>query len=273
MHTIEIKNIRNNDNFRYSFIVVKGYVRSKRENQPSCKNQTIVVITNKSAFYTSQLHYNKFKQLIELNPGENNLTISYCCVNLSIMVMFVPPSNELSVVPLYIICDGHNGHFQAPVAEISDPASALKRINTGIKLIQTVIAEKLHELGLSRKTFRLEDCLIFRSKLFYKHARKMNQNELWNYFAKEIINSVIGSNQKKYIGFVSCTKYTNGDAISYEDMVNKTEAHVALGGGGLALFGTACLYTWPSNVLHVSTHFENQALVTKGQFMDDSCYR
>lgn len=101
----------------------------------------------------------------------------------------------------------------------------------------------------------------------------MNQNEMWNYFAREIMNSTIGSNQKKYVAFLSCTKYTNGDGVSYEEMLNQTQAHAALGGGGLALFGTACLYTWPKNVFQVSSCFKNQELVDKYHFMDDSCYR
>lgn len=272
MHRIEIKNIKNNETFSYSFVVIKGFIHNL-ENQHICKSSASVVIANNSASYTSQLHLNKFKQLVALNRGKNNLTITYCCVNLSIVVTFIPRSSELSVMPLYIICDGHNGNFQAPDTVKNDPINALKRINTAMKLIQTVLAEKLHELGFNRKTFKLADCLIFQSKLFYKQARKMNQNDLWNYFAREIMNSTIGSNQKKYIGFISCTKYTSGNSVSYKEMLDQTKAHVALGGGGLALFGTACLYTWPKNVFKVSAFFSNQEPVDKQNFMDDSCYR
>lgn len=273
MHKIEINNIKSNENFHYPFIVIKGQVHSGEKTV--CKQiQSKINVMNSHTIYTSPLYLNKFKQLIELNPGENYITISYCCVSLSITLSFLPQLTELSVVPLYIICDGHDGCFQAPATEDNDHSNALKRIDTGLKLIQAVMAEKLYEAGLQRKTFNLDNCVVFRSNLFYKQARKMKQKELWFHFAREIMSSVIGSSKKKYIGFVSCTKYSNGDNHNnYEEILNQTEAHASLGGGGLALFGTACLYTWPENVFQVIEKFTNEELVDRRQFMDDSCYR
>ncbi|GLV32490.1 uncharacterized protein CBL_00800 [Carabus blaptoides fortunei] len=59
----------------------------------------------------------------------------------------------------------------------------------------------------------------------------------------------------------------------HDDIVGLTEAHAALGGGGLAIFGSACLHTWPRKLEDVSKCFQNETLVDKNQFMDDSCYR
>lgn len=52
-----------------------------------------------------------------------------------------------------------------------------------------------------------------------------------------------------------------------------TKAHAALGGGGLALFGSGCLYTWPETLDIVKDALEDQTAVDWKNFMDDSAYR
>lgn len=218
-----------------------------------------------------------FKILIELKLGENIINVDFCCSSLNMKLTYQRRKSSLNVVPMYIINHGHCGQFQASATEDNSPQSACKRILTGSKLAQCLIAEKLYEEGLGRKTFQLEndECVIFRSNLNYKLARKMNQEELWAHIGREIMNSEIGSENKKYLGFLSCTKYNGEKKVvkSYEDMIKVTEGHVALGGGGLALFGTACLHTWPKSVDEVLSRFKDDTVVDRGKFMDDSCYR
>jgi hypothetical protein len=52
-----------------------------------------------------------------------------------------------------------------------------------------------------------------------------------------------------------------------------TKGHVALGGGGLALFGSGCLHTWPESLEHVLECFTSQEVVDWKTLMDDSAYR
>lgn len=52
-----------------------------------------------------------------------------------------------------------------------------------------------------------------------------------------------------------------------------TQGHAALGGGGLALFGSGCLYTWPDKIEQVQARFQDQTPVNWRRFMDDSGYR
>lgn len=94
---------------------------------------------------------------------------------------------------------------------------------------------------------------------------------------REILTSSIGSETKKYLAFLSCTKYC-GDKYtdnlkSHEDLLRITQGYVALGGGGLALFGTACLYTWPEKFDDTVNRFLDDREVDRGKFLDDSCYR
>jgi len=56
-------------------------------------------------------------------------------------------------------------------------------------------------------------------------------------------------------------------------VVSRVQGHVALGGGGLALFGTGCLHTWPQEVEEIIPRFNDATKIDKMKFMDDSCYR
>lgn len=89
--------------------------------------------------------------------------------------------------------------------------------------------------------------------------------------------SSIGSENKKFLAFLSCTQYHgegyNSGMECHEDLIRLTEGYIALGGGGLALFGTGCLYTWPEFFDDIIPRFEDSTLVDKSQFLDDSCYR
>lgn len=74
-------------------------------------------------------------------------------------------------------------------------------------MLQCVTAEKLYEKTLVRKTFALEDeCQIFFSELSHSDAVKMDERQLWGYIGREIMKSEIGSADKKYLGFLSCTR-------------------------------------------------------------------
>lgn len=91
------------------------------------------------------------------------------------------------------------------------------------------------------------------------------------------MTSPIGSDTKKFLAFLSCTRYRKEDYVEdmkcHEDLIRITQGYVALGGGGLALFGTACLYTWPEKFEDILSKFTNDSLVDRAQFLDDSCYR
>ncbi|KAG5899909.1 hypothetical protein JTB14_002461 [Gonioctena quinquepunctata] len=280
-HNIKVINFSNHDAVTYSIIKIIGSIQNATGlSCQTANNQNVHLTLNDdpSIDTTTNIVDNKFKFLVELKKGKNQINIKYCCEKFEITVEYVSISSDNSVIPLYVICDGHDGRFQAPACEKNDLESACKRITLSSKLLQCVTAEKLYEHGLGRKTFNLEkDCQIFRSKLNYRDAKSLSQMELWEHIGREILKSEIGSENKKYLAFLSCTKYC-GDRYrdtmkSHEDLLSITQGYVALGGGGLALFGTACLYTWPKEFDEIIPRFEDETPVDRTQFLDDSCYR
>lgn len=278
MHLIKILNFADYEKVNHSFVVIKGCVINSTSDK--CTESHDKIFLKIGQHQVSQKFYPQsciFKFLIELSSGLNNFTLIYCQASLKFCLEYVEQNTHFIVSPLYIICDGHDGRFQAPQHENNSIKSACKRILTGAKLLQCIVSEKLFENNLDRKSFKLEkECGVFYSKLHCDVARKMNQQELWTYFATELINSPLKNNNKKILALLSCTRYQgnlNNKTALYEDVLKQTEGHVALAAGGLALFGSGCLYTWPEDITQVIPRFLNESQVNSNYFMDDSCYR
>ena len=80
----------------------------------------------------------------------------------------------------------------------------------------------------------------------------MEAEKLWQSLARELVTSEdIGDKRAKYLAWLSSTEYHNPRGLrpmSHKETLTMTQGHIALGGGGLGLFGTGCLWTWPSSV-------------------------
>ncbi|KAK5645282.1 hypothetical protein RI129_006582 [Pyrocoelia pectoralis] len=255
----------------YSAIICSGHI----QNPQSCTSH-ISVTSACDAQKSIEINTNEnfFKCILELEIGTNVLIFQYCSSSINVTIDYKPRETSFTVVPLYIICEGHDGRFQAPSTEPNLPKNACKRITTACKLLQSVFGHKFGKVGLEKRSFVLDsECLIWYSKLNVEKALNMTQTELWYHFAREIMSSNIASSNKKYLAFLSCTVYHGDeyyDGISYKDMLNLMRGYVAYGGDGLALLSTGCLYTWPETLNDMYSRFGNCTLVNKAKFMDDS---
>ncbi|KAF7287347.1 uncharacterized protein LOC143191030 [Rhynchophorus ferrugineus] len=280
-HGINIINFGKNETISYAVVKIVGTVRLKR-NIPQCPtDDTEVIVTSKQTNQQRKIRpgsNNHFKILLQLEEGNNDFRFEFGCQFEEISIKNNSLQSEYTVTPLYIICEGHDGTFQGPVDQKCDIESACNRILLCTQLLQCFSAEKLFENGLGRKTFSIENkCQIFQSKITSDDVAKMSQEELWQNIAREIMTSEISSQKRKYLAFLSCTKYHGElyqDSLkSHEQLLKITDGYIALGGGGLALFGTACLYTWPENFDNILIKFTDETPVDKKNFLDDSCYR
>ncbi|KAK4876364.1 hypothetical protein RN001_012786 [Aquatica leii] len=274
-HKIILDNIKDQETFTYSLVLCKGHIDLAEES--FCSSQ-ISVKSNYCYLPTIEidLKTKHFKCLLELQNQSQTYTFSYCNESLAVTILFKPRDTSLTVLPLYIICDGHDGRFQAPETETSTVDSACNRITTGSRLIQTILGDKLKDFGMKNKSFELEQCAVFYSKLPVVSALEMSQMELWYYFAREIMSSGLGSCEKKYLGFLSCSTYDGSRYhrdMKHEDLIKLVKGYVAYGGDGFALLGTGCLYTWPETIDAVYTKFKDDTLVDTTKFIDDSCRR
>ena len=260
----------------------------------------------------------KFKFLVQLKVGINKISLEYFRIRRSVTISFEPPYARQShqVKLLYIICADSEGNFQSPNEEgeeslnknghkegqpnvRNDVNSAKKRISLAGAIIQSLLAESLEVHGLERKTIQFYNDLseqsnnkiddhevypetyVFKSNLYTKEVYNMNQRELWEHHAKEIIaseqNDFLKRNIKvKYLAIHSATRYCNTSKAVPRDhahVLSLTKGYASIGGGDFALLGSGCLYTWPEQMSDVIPTFYNTTEVDVTTVMDDSAYR
>lgn len=275
-HRIVLSDLSPEESVTFSLVLIKGFIKINNINSPCYSTQcNVVQLRNNSSNETSEwpVVKNKFKCLADLVNGDNVIVLKYCKTKLEFNLNYTPRKTKFCVTPLYIICKGHSGRFQAPENCENSVETACRKIGVGARLIQCLTAEKLYQCGYDKKTFQLErdlsnrkeECVQFHSTLSVTEARSMRQEELWTYFGREIMSSSLSSSNRKFLAFLSCTLWDSKAGV--------VRAHAALGGGGLALFGTGCLHTWPSDVKDVVTCFLDSTPVDTNYLMDDSCYR
>ena len=117
---------------------------------------------------------------------------------------------------------------------------------------------------------------VFKSKLTLADIWSKSESQLWEEHAKELIASELYTDDVKLLAVMSATRYENATSkrpSSHSEMLSMVKGHAALGGGGLALFGSGCLYTWPKKLEDVQQRFQDQTEVDWLYFMDDSAFR
>lgn len=261
--TINFLNVISNQHFNHSIILIRGKICNYNHR-----------ITSACLQYTNELDENcriknvevtidgRFRVAVELTPGANLLKFQYCCISNELSLVFnahVNPKFQLKV--FYIICQNHDGNFQIPNNEQNTIKEACEKIDLAVRLVQCLYAEMLEKHGFKRKTFNFVKCQPFYSNLSLEEARQWNQNELWNFHAKEILARETDLQQQyKYFGVLASTICING----------VIKGHAALGIGDVALFGSGTLYAWPLNFESVEMCFRDDKLVDSKQLMDDS---
>lgn len=268
-HEIIISNAIESEKLVCPLYLLKGSIRNP------CRYTKIIISTHNAIQYSCSFCENtgKFKALIgDLVNGQNHLTITYCSAVTTLNLTYESPLNvNYTIKVLYIVCKGHDGCFQSPSTDNSID-NACARLTVGLKLIQSLFGDKLSEHGFGRKTFQLSsECVPFHSQLAVEEAQRMDENSLWNYFAREVIRADSFGN-RKFIGFIGCTEYRGitDDNYTHENFKLNTVANAALGGGDFALFGTGCLYTWPKSIANVIECFESTEPVDLNNYLDDS---
>lgn len=288
IHSIDILNFCNREEVPHSVVVVEGNIKT---DGSSCQSRKVTVErfsrswctpTTSTHSISTSFH---FKFILRLEQGVNTFSMRYCSVQTEFTLVFQPRNTSYCVLPLYVICKGHDGRFQAPEYEDNSIDGACDRIDVGIRLVQSLFAEKLKEGGFGRRTFQLQsdinpkvpDVNVFYSSLSVEDAHSKPMKDLWAHLAREIMVSQFGKENHKFVAFLSSTFYkgqpiTDGRPSHY-DILKCTDGYVAMGGGGLALLGTGCLHTWAPTIDEVEPRLTNNVKVDNTLFMDDSNYR
>lgn len=237
---------------------------------------------NRSNESTFNVNCNEFNALILLNVGNNCLKIVCGYEELIINVEYEPITNPRFVRIVYITCLNEE-KFQGPKDIDRNINSAIKRIRTGILLLQTFLAETLMTEGLGRKTFRLERdkegypvVHVLQLPLTISEAQKLSEERLWEIVAMQILSSYLADKKCKYVAFFNGTRFLNPEKKVFngeKEMMKNVKGQVSLGGGGLALVGTGALYTWASDISGIIKGFMNNSPIDSNTLMDFSAGR
>ena len=272
---IKINNIQKS--YSYPLIQLRGCVHR------SIKCDKILISVNSDVTDWPVIDSN-FKFLVHLRKGSNEVVVwlqsePKLKSKQKFTLKLEPISNNNFVKIVYLVCDSgsgqlfDNGSFQAPQTEDNSIGSAIKRISFNMLCSQCFFAQTLP----NQKTFNLElgennypEVHVFKLSATVEKIWSMDGPSLWRLVAKQLMTSTLADDHCKYIAFSSFTRYSRSDFESLSNPLRHVKGYSALGGGRLALVGTACLYTWASSLRELRNRFEDSRLVDRNLLMDDS---
>lgn len=260
---LTVDNIKNKETLRYSVTLIKGKadgyrvsVVNESNKRPDGRNQALTF-------------EGKYVTIVELVPGKNKLTINSAGETKQLELTYKPMKTDYKVNVVYITAQDGETKYPSPFK--NDDFDYKARLDTAVKLMQTFTAEQMNMLGYGRKTFNLDldkDGKVKIQTVAYpksaEELRKMDGGQLWGLFY-DWLDKQFPMNRNKNFAMMGFT--------SYDGATKKVYAHTALGGGGEALFGGSCLYTWPRNLNDVERAFLDDTLVDTNKSHDDSAYR
>lgn len=274
-HSIELKNLENIC-FSRQIIRVFGKIANPCENknveiyQNDCEEPLKSIIVKKN-----------FKHLLYLRENSTNIIrFKYCNEIIEIQIHHKSTDNiNYDVQPIYIIPKNHDGKFQSIDNKFDDGIHferALKKINTLMQLAQCIISSKISESD--EITFVLNKCEVFHSFIDVVEAREINQFDLYDKIAAELLTKFGYDTLKKrkFVGFLSCTEFLGLDeneAYNYANIQRKTRANPSLGSGFLALLGSGTFFSLPDDSREVINAFSDKTIVDTKRLLDDSNYR
>lgn len=244
---IHLLNNKINEHNKIPLVLLKGRVLYGNEGTiwccANCENVTIWPVHNKTfrLFVHLKSHYNEIK----IGTGEMGNKDQ---TEKTVQIYFQPSQKMpyfLRIV--YLVCDDNNSLFENGLIQncCGEISSATRRIAVSMLLIQAFFSETLP----GGQTFALEydnDNLplihVFKLKEKIQKLWSFEEKELWDYVANQIMMSNLFDDRCKFVAFCSFTRRKR-----FKESVSEL-GKVFLGGGGLALIGSADLHTWPSEL-------------------------
>jgi len=211
----------------------------------------------------------RYIALAELRPGTNRVTIIAGAARKQIRLTVVPPPSPYRVVPVWVVAnDGNGGHYTTQAA--SDQRVAGK-IDTMMRTIQCFTAETMNDLGYGRKTFNTTmdragrvAMQTVRVDKTDAELRAMTGDAIWSYVYDQLKRR-FPEDQNRWVALVAST--------TYDPATRKASAHLALGGGALACFGSGLMDFWPARPADIGPAFLNATRVDPAVRFDDSASR
>ncbi len=246
---------------RYPVVLLRGTV---------AKDVTTVTATTSKGKITGEVRDGLFKVLAELAPGENRIKLVDSSNSSSEFVLNYKKQSNPYYVRVIWMTD-NSGDTDYASSYQNDPQNYEDKLDVAAKLLQTFTAERMHDIGYGRKTFRLELDDSGKTKIHTLAAPKAAayyygiNDQQWYREINQWLNSKYPDPFAKNIVIAA---YTRKDPET-----GKMKAHTALGGGNQGLFGGASVFSWPDSIQDITTTFLSEEMVDPKQVHDDSAGR
>ncbi|HEY0714601.1 MAG TPA: hypothetical protein VGF45_18095 [Polyangia bacterium] len=259
---LAIENLMPGEVVPHDLLVVQGTARGGAEVEVTMRGQRAAWPIVKD----------QFRALIVLRPGNNDIDVRVGNLTRRLPIVYTPPTNPRFVRFLYVVPADADGSFQAPDgAGKTDQATAVAKLRTTARLIQTFYAEEMRRAGFGRRTFRLarderhEPIVeVFKSVRTTEQILALDRLGMWKAFTAEL-SSLPDREQSVDVAMLSLTRF--------DAKTGMTKGHVAIGWESLALFGNGSLYAHASSLNDVAARFLDATPVNPKLTFDDSLDR
>jgi hypothetical protein len=211
----------------------------------------------------------RFRALAGLVPGANVLSLTTPSGGIRLPLRYRPATTPL-VVRFVWLTDSTGGiAYQSERAD--DPQDFAAKIDTAAKLMQSFTAERLNDEGYGRRTFALEldddgrvRVRVVRAERDAAFYRGRTSGELYGEF-NGLLGRLLPTDHAKNAALMAFTRFN--------PLTRQAEAHTALGGGGLGLFGSGGVFSWPGSIGSAQAAFSDATRVDGSRSFDDSSGR
>jgi|GEM_PF-958645 len=188
----------------------------------------------------------RLKVLTPLQPGDNYISLRDRGRVTYLTLAYQPQTNPRRVRLVYALASDGDGHFDAPAGEPNSLANATARLGLGGRLIQSMMADRLAEAGFGHRTFRLKRDANGEPDV-YVWSTSLDTGTWWGMTGAEMF-SWVWQHRGELPPCDDCRTVVMLGMTHYDAAQNTAYAHTALGGGGLALFGSGTLYAWAESL-------------------------
>jgi hypothetical protein len=219
---------------------------------------------------TGVAYKGRFKVFTDLVPGDNDLLIKAGYSAAHLHLIYKPQTNPYFIRAVLFTDNTGDTNYETPIA--NDKQDYQGKFDTVLKMMQSYTADWMDHYGYGRRTFNLElgpdgkvIVHIVKGSYAADHYRyDIDRNGLYDSVTTEVIKNLPKAES------VDCT------LISFSKMDRKlghSVAYTALGGGKVALFGGACMYSFPDSIADIQKAFTDATYIDSKAYVSDSVER
>lgn len=260
---VTVQNLESGETLRYPVALLKGTaggatlkVVDRDNSRPDGTNEV-------------KTFEGRFVIVVELKPGRNRLHLTSGDDSKDLAITYKPMTTPYTVNVVYVTARDGDTHYPTPYAD--DDFDYKARLDTAVKLMQTFTAEQMKLNGYGRKTFNLAFDASGKVKI-QTVAYPSEAAELRKLDGNALYGLLYGWLDKQF-PMATTKNLTMMGFSGYDTEKKRALAVTALGGGGMALFGGATIYTWPRNLREVEKVYSDDTKIDPSKSCDDSAYR